>query len=225
MRALYADKDLGEVELRRGELDCDARVSRDADKRTTHAPLSRRRTTRPALRWKWRAFWLVSQKAILGVTNPQFTAASCGRIIGRSSLEVMKTHQAAVFHAPNVPIEIREFPEPKLAQGAARMHTTYSEVFRTDVHVHHGKLSGVPCPIIPEHVSVGVVAKMRGNIRAVEGDHIKKGDVVTFLDVHETSYYCYYCLVANQPTHCPRERVRHHLLGERRAAGWLGDAE
>ena len=119
----------------------------------------------------------------------------------------MTTYQAAVFPAPNVPIEIREFPEPELEPGAALLHTMYSEVCGTDVHLHHGKLSGVPYPIIPGHVSVGSVAKVRGKIRTVEGDHIKEGDVVTFLDVHETCYNCYYCLVANQPTRCPSRKV------------------
>jgi D-arabinose 1-dehydrogenase-like Zn-dependent alcohol dehydrogenase len=119
----------------------------------------------------------------------------------------MTTYQAAVFPAPNVPIEIREFPEPELEPGAALLHTMYSEVCGTDVHLHHGKLSGVPYPIIPGHVSVGAVAKVRGKIRTVEGDHIKEGDVVTFLDVHETCYNCYHCLVANQPTRCPSRKV------------------
>src|SRR5687768_10513969 len=119
----------------------------------------------------------------------------------------MTTYQAAVFPAPNVPIEIREFPEPELEPGAALLHTMYSEVCGTDVHLHHGKLSGVPYPIIPGHVSVGTVAKTRGKITTVEGDHVKEGDVVTFLDVHETCYNCYYCLVANQPTRCPHRKV------------------
>jgi len=118
-----------------------------------------------------------------------------------------KTYQAAVFPAPNVPIEIREFPEPELEQGAALLRTMYSEVCGTDVHLHHGKLSDVPYPIIPGHVSVGAVAKTRGKIKTVQGDYIKEGDVVTFLDVHETCYNCYYCLVADQPTRCPHRRV------------------
>jgi threonine dehydrogenase-like Zn-dependent dehydrogenase len=119
----------------------------------------------------------------------------------------MTKYQAAVFPAPNVPIEIREFPEPELEPGAALLHTMYSEVCGTDVHLHHGKLAGVPYPIIPGHVSVGTVAKVRGTIKTVEGDYIKEGDVVTFLDVHETCNNCYHCLVANQPNRCPSRKV------------------
>ena len=118
-----------------------------------------------------------------------------------------KVYLAAVMPAPNVPIELREFPEPELAQGAALLHTIYSEVCGTDVHLHHGKLAGVPYPIIPGHVSVGAVAKMRGRLTTPDGDPIKEGDVVTFLDVHETCNHCYHCLVANQPNRCPSRKV------------------
>ena len=118
-----------------------------------------------------------------------------------------KTYAAAVMPAPNVPIELREFPEPELEQGAALLSTMYSEVCGTDVHLHHGKLAGVPYPIIPGHVSVGAVAKVRGNLKTVNGDAIKEGDVVTFLDVHETCNHCYHCLVAGQPNRCPSRKV------------------
>jgi L-iditol 2-dehydrogenase len=45
----------------------------------------------------------------------------------------------------------------------------YSEVCGTDVHIWHGRLDGVPYPIIPGHVSVGTAAKIRGEARRVYG--------------------------------------------------------
>jgi L-iditol 2-dehydrogenase len=119
----------------------------------------------------------------------------------------MPSYRAAVFPAPNLPVEFREFPEPEIEIGAALLHTLYSEVCGTDVHLHHGKLSGVPYPIIPGHVSVGVVAKLRGAVSTVMGETLREGDVVTFLDVNETCNSCYYCLVANEPTRCPSRKV------------------
>lgn len=119
----------------------------------------------------------------------------------------MTKYLAAVFPAPNVPVEIREFPEPELEKGAALLTTMYSEVCGTDVHLHHGRLAGVPYPIIPGHVSVGTVARAREPIHTVEGDPVKEGDVVTFLDVHETCHNCYHCLVANQPNRCRSRKV------------------
>jgi L-iditol 2-dehydrogenase len=114
--------------------------------------------------------------------------------------------RAVVFPAARVPLEIREFKEPTLESGAALLHTLYSEVCGTDVHLHHGKLD-VPFPIIPGHVSVGVVEKANGKLKDVSGNAIREGDTVTFLDVHETCNHCYHCLVAKQPTRCPSRKV------------------
>src|ERR1043166_6945655 len=114
--------------------------------------------------------------------------------------------RAVVLPAPKAAPEVREFPRPTLQPGGATLSTLYSEVCGTDVHLHHGKLD-VPFPIIPGHVSVGVVAEARGSLKAVNGDPIKEGDTVTFLDVHETCGHCYHCLVANQPNRCPSRKV------------------
>jgi L-iditol 2-dehydrogenase len=137
---------------------------------------------------------------------------------------------ACVMPAPNEPLEIRELPAPDLEPGAALLQTMYSEVCGTDVHLHHGRLD-VPFPIVPGHVSVGVVAALRdanGGIRDVEGERIREGDVVTFLDVHETCNACYYCLVARQPTRCAKRRVygitysaNEGLLGGWAEAIWM----
>jgi len=54
---------------------------------------------------------------------------------------------------------------------------------------------------------VGTVAQTRGRLTTPDGDPVKEGDVVTFLDVHETCNHCYHCLVANQPNRCPSRKV------------------
>jgi threonine dehydrogenase-like Zn-dependent dehydrogenase len=109
--------------------------------------------------------------------------------------------------APHGQLEVREAPAPELEPGAALLQTLYSEVCGTDVHLHHGRLSGVPYPIVPGHVSVGTIAALRGRIVDVHGDAFREGDLVTFLDVHETCNHCYHCLVARQPTRCPARKV------------------
>ena len=60
----------------------------------------------------------------------------------------MDTIVAAVMPAPHAPIELREFPRPDLPPGGALLDTLYSEVCGTDVHLWHGRLSGVPYPIM-----------------------------------------------------------------------------
>jgi L-iditol 2-dehydrogenase len=119
----------------------------------------------------------------------------------------MPTVRAAVMAAPHAPIELRELPWPELTPGSAMLRTKYSEVCGTDVHLHHGRLAGVPYPIVPGHVSVGQIAELRGEMRDVHGAQFKEGDLVTFLDVHETCGKCYECLVTKQTTRCPHRKV------------------
>jgi L-iditol 2-dehydrogenase len=102
---------------------------------------------------------------------------------------------------------MEERSAPVLEPGAALLRTRFSEVCGTDVHLHRGKLSGVPYPIIPGHVSIGEIMEMNGPIADVEGVPFAPGDVVTFLDVHETCNACWYCLVAKQSTRCPQRKV------------------
>ena len=115
--------------------------------------------------------------------------------------------RAAAIAAPHAPVEIVELAAPTLEPGAALLRTVYSEVCGTDVHLQHGRLSGVPYPLVPGHVSVGRIEAMRGPITDVDGRAFREGDLVTFLDVHETCGACYQCVVAKQTTRCPARRV------------------
>lgn len=140
----------------------------------------------------------------------------------------MNTYRAAVLSAPNAPVRVEEFSSPDLSRGGALLHTLYSEVCGTDVHLLHGRLSGVPYPIIPGHVSVGVIAALGEPLKDLYGSPFREGDVVTFLDVHETCGACHYCLVARESTRCPSRKVygitdssRDGLLGGWSEALWM----
>ena len=108
---------------------------------------------------------------------------------------------------PGLGLEIRDVPEPELAPGEALLSIELSEVCGTDVHLSHGRLAGVPYPLVPGHVSVGRLAKIRGRMRDVDGGTLSEGDAVTFLDVHGTCNSCWYCLVAKASTRCPARKV------------------
>ena len=114
---------------------------------------------------------------------------------------------AAVMPAPHRPIEIREFARPALAAGAALLRTARSEVCGTDVHLWHGRLAGVPYPIIPGHVSAGTLEAIRGELRGMDGTPLREGDRVVFFDVHRTCGRCRACTVHRTPTRCPARRV------------------
>ncbi len=118
-----------------------------------------------------------------------------------------ETVRAAVLDTPNAAPRVVSLPVPTLSPGSALLRTSYSEVCGTDVHIWRGRMPGVPFPIIPGHVSVGVLAAASGKLLDVHGERFKEGDLVTFLDVHETCNNCWYCLVAKQTTRCPHRRV------------------
>ena len=130
--------------------------------------------------------------------------------------------QAAVLNAPHTEVNVEEFPFPVMEEGSIVLRTLYSEVCGTDVHLLHGRLAEVPYPIIPGHISVGKIEKIKGRVYGINGHRFQKGETVTFLDVHETCHKCWYCLVAKATTRCPERKVygityscRDGLLG-----GW-----
>ncbi len=115
--------------------------------------------------------------------------------------------RVAVIPQPNAPVEIREVEEPQLEADSALLEVELSEVCGTDVYLQQGRLQGVPYPLVPGHVSVGRLSKIRGSVRDIHGDEFCEGDRATFLDVHRTCNACWYCLVAKATTRCPQRKV------------------
>lgn len=115
--------------------------------------------------------------------------------------------RVAVIPEPNAPVELREVSSPELEQNSALLQVELSEVCGTDVYLQQGRLEGVPYPLVPGHVSVGRLGKIRGEVFDVEGRKFREGDRVTFLDVHRTCNACWYCLVAKATTRCPQRKV------------------
>ena len=130
--------------------------------------------------------------------------------------------KAAVMVGPGEPIQVREFPTPALEEGAVLLHTLYSEVCGTDVHLHAGHLAGVPFPLIPGHVNVGEIAEIRGRVVDLHGEPLRVGQVVTFLDVHETCGHCWYCTVARPRRVAPSGGSTASPIRRRRASRRLG---
>ncbi|MCA9736914.1 MAG: zinc-binding dehydrogenase [Gemmatimonadetes bacterium] len=130
--------------------------------------------------------------------------------------------KAAVMTGPGQPLEIRSLPDPDLEPGSILLETIASEVCGTDVHLLHGRLAGVPYPIVPGHVSVGRVLERRGVDRDALGQPLGDGDVVTFLDVHETCHRCFYCRVAHQSNRCASRKVYGitYTVDEGPLGGW-----
>jgi L-iditol 2-dehydrogenase len=119
------------------------------------------------------------------------------------------------MEAPGAPIALRELAPAPLAPGAVLLEVTASEVCGTDVHLWHGRLAGVPYPIIPGHVSVGRIAEVGGGavVRDLEGRPFRIGETAAFCDVVGTCHACRTCLVEKETTRCPHRRVYGITLG------------
>ena len=128
----------------------------------------------------------------------------------------------ALIPEPHAPVELREVAEPQLEQNSALLEVELSEVCGTDVHLQQGRLKGVPYPLIPGHVSVGRLGKIRGRLYDVDGRPFGEGDRVTFLDVHRTCNACWHCLVARATTRCPSRKVYGitYGLADGLSGGW-----
>ncbi len=88
-----------------------------------------------------------------------------------------------VIPAPGVAPETREIAIPDLVPGAILLRTIASEVCGTDVHLYHGRLEGVPYPLIPGHISIGRVEEMISEVQDAEGKPLRPDDTVVFYDV------------------------------------------
>ncbi len=143
---------------------------------------------------------------------PPRSAEAAGRAVS--------TVHAVVMPGPRRPLEMRAFAAPRAQPGGAVLETLAGEVCGTDVHLFHGRLAGVPYPIIPGHVSCGRVLETGGPLTDVEGRPITPGQVVTFYDVFGTCGACWHCLVARAATRCPHRRVYGITTGA--ADGLLG---
>ncbi|MHA1906917.1 MAG: zinc-binding dehydrogenase [Candidatus Thorarchaeota archaeon] len=119
--------------------------------------------------------------------------------------EVSRT---AIVPKPNAPLEIKEIKIPDLVPGAALMKVANAGVCGTDVHLWHGKLEGVPYPLILGHEVVGTIEKIgEGGLRDLNGNELNEGDRVAFHDVVDTCFSCWNCLVAEAPTKCENRGV------------------
>ncbi|HWS55409.1 MAG TPA: zinc-binding dehydrogenase [Pyrinomonadaceae bacterium] len=134
----------------------------------------------------------------------------------------MRKVLAAVIPEPRAAVEVREVEEPELERDSALLAVELSEVCGTDVHLQQGRLAGVPYPLVPGHVSVGRLEKIRGRVADIEGRPLAEGDRVTFLDVHRTCHACWHCLVARASTRCPQRKVYGitYGLSDGLAGGW-----
>ncbi len=100
--------------------------------------------------------------------------------------------KAAVFIAPNSPLEIRDYPLLPVAAGMTRVSLLTSGLCGTDLHIWEGALAMSP-PVIPGHEYLGRIEEIgEGDTRDCLGQPLKVGDQVV-VNVIEACGCCHLC--------------------------------
>ncbi len=115
------------------------------------------------------------------------------------------TAKAAVLHAFNAPIEVREFPLPdSLDPGDVLVKVTLAGMCGTDVHLHKGQLD-VPLPLILGHETAGTVVETGGEVADWLGHPLTVGDRVSWT-VGMPCGKCKYCRLHRLPSRCSHRK-------------------
>lgn len=119
------------------------------------------------------------------------------------------TAQAAVFHAPNEPLELREFPLPAPRDSEVLVEVVACTLCGSDLHTMHGRRS-VAVPTILGHEILGRIAGFGPDAprRDAAGQVLKPGDRVTWSIVANCGD-CFYCR-RGLPQKCQRQTKYGH---------------
>jgi alcohol dehydrogenase len=120
-----------------------------------------------------------------------------------------KTAQAAVFHAPDTPLELREFPLPAPRVSEVLVEVIACTLCGSDLHSLHGRRN-VPTPTVLGHEILGRVAAF-GPLaprRDAAGQPLEVGSRVTWSIVANCGD-CFYCR-RGLPQKCQRQTKYGH---------------
>ncbi|HHW01751.1 MAG TPA: alcohol dehydrogenase catalytic domain-containing protein [Thermoanaerobacterales bacterium] len=107
------------------------------------------------------------------------------------------------FNKPLIPEEI-EIPD--LRENEILVRIKAAGVCGSDVHMWKGQDPRVALPLILGHEGVGEVVEINGDVKYVNGEAIKTGDMILW-NRGVSCGHCYYCAVLNEPSLCPNRKV------------------
>lgn len=112
-----------------------------------------------------------------------------------------KKAKAAVMTAPNVDLQIREYPLPQVEKGCILVKITCCTICGSDLHSWLGRRKA-PTPIILGHEIVGKIIELGEGVAYDSGDqHLKVGDRITWTIIDNCGK-CYYCQEKGLPMKC-----------------------
>ena len=120
---------------------------------------------------------------------------------------MQSTAKTSVLNKIEGDFVIKEFPMPKPAPGTLVMKVELCGICGTDIHIYHGKMPGIPYPIILGHEVVGTIAALGEGIeKDLFGNPVKVGDRICPIGAMGCNE-CYYCTVLHSPNRCPQEET------------------
>ncbi len=122
-----------------------------------------------------------------------------------------RTGRAVVYHEPNAPFEVREYPVRDARAGEVLVRITMSTICRSDIHSYQGHRPN-PCPGILGHEIIGVIEQIgEGVSEDMRGDALAVGDRVTWTEFFYDGP-SYYRDVKDMPQKSPGLRKYGHDL-------------
>lgn len=117
--------------------------------------------------------------------------------------------RAAVYHSPNAPFVIREYPLRKPQGKEVLVRISMATICRSDIHSYQGFRPN-PCPGILGHEIIGRIVAMGNEVgQDLRGAPLNPGDRVTWTEYFTTGP-CYHRDVLDMPQKCPGVRKYGH---------------
>ncbi|MGI8551593.1 MAG: zinc-binding dehydrogenase [Dehalococcoidia bacterium] len=111
--------------------------------------------------------------------------------------------RAAIYHGPDQPFELREFPLPEVEPDAILVRISMAGVCGSDLHIWRGELPG-RFHAVAGHEMMGRVAELGGNIRTdTQGQPLSVGDRIAYAYFYPCRR-CYVCLRGDLAA-CPNQ--------------------
>jgi len=114
--------------------------------------------------------------------------------------------KAMVLEEFNGPLLGKLLTLPQVDQGQVLVKIKASGVCGSDVHMWRGEDPRTPLPIILGHEGVGEVVDVGGSVSTVQGEQIRRGDLVLW-NRGVSCGRCYYCVVLKEPSLCNQRKV------------------
>ncbi|MGB9857493.1 MAG: zinc-binding dehydrogenase [Dictyoglomaceae bacterium] len=114
--------------------------------------------------------------------------------------------RAMVLEEFNKPLVLREIDIPEIPKNGLLIRIISSGICGSDLYMIEGKDIRTPLPIILGHEGVGEVIEINGEKKDLNGEILKKGDLIIW-NRGIVCGECFYCKVLKESSLCPYRKI------------------